>query len=314
MVRIQVRWQRWLVRLAVYAALAWLAVSGTVTWQLLRRAHVQRPEPIPEGYVSELQPLRLFASDGVELGAWLRQGRPDLPAVVLVHGNGASRSHLLGTQMLMADKGLTTLSVTVRAHGDAGGEVNDIGWGAQHDVLAAVAWLRARNPAQKVVVFGQSLGAAAAIFAATHRGSGIAGLWLECPYRDLDTAVRARLAVYLPPPLRPLAWLGLRVWALALLPEFAQISPADRMAEVPADLPVVVLAGGEDALAPPAHAKAVLGNHRGELLVFPTGGHLSLRAADEPKWQQAWAAFLGQVQLANRPGKGSAGLGVVFGQ
>lgn len=288
----------WLIRLTVYGFLCWIAVSGAVTWRLVQRERPPRVERVPPGYAGLLQPVRLTASDNIESGAWLREGAPGRPAVVLVHGNGGSRTQMLGTQILLGDQGFTTLALTVRAHGDAGGERNDIGWGAQHDVLAAVNWLRAQKPERPVVVFGQSLGAAAAIFAATHRDSGIAGLWLECPYRDLDTAVTARLAVYLPPPLRPIAWAGLRLWALALLPDFPQISPQQRMTEVPAQLPVVVLAGAEDALAPPDHARAVLGNHAGRLVVFPTGGHLTLRAADEPKWQQEWAEFLGQVVAA----------------
>jgi pimeloyl-ACP methyl ester carboxylesterase len=285
----------WLIRLVVYGTVAWIAISGTVTWRLVQRERPPRIERVPEGYADLIKPLRLTASDGVEVGAWLREGQPGRPAVVLVHGNGGSRTQMLNTQLLLGDQGLTTLALTVRAHGDAGGERNDIGWGAQHDVLAAVQWLRAQRPERPVVVFGQSLGAAAAVFAATHPASGIAGLWLECPYRDLDTAVHARLAVYLPAPLRPIAWAGLRLWALALLPDFPLISPRDRMVEVPAQLPVVVLAGAEDALAPPEHAAPVLGQHPGRLVVFPTGGHLTLRAADEPKWREAWTEFLAQV-------------------
>lgn len=292
----------WLLRLAIYGTLAWIAVSGVVTWKLVQRERPPRVERVPEGYADQLRPLRLTASDGIEVGAWLREGQPGRPAVVLVHGNGGSRTQMLGTQLLLGDQGLTTLALTVRAHGDADGERNDIGWGAQHDVLAAVKWLRAQRPERPVVVFGQSLGAAAAIFAARHQASGIAGLWLECPYRDLDTAVTARLAVRLPAPLRPIAWAGLRLWALALLPDFPQISPQDRMAEVPAQLPVVVLAGAEDALAPPDHAQAVLGQHPGRLVVFPTGGHLTLRAADEPKWQQEWTGFLAKVVGAGKAG------------
>lgn len=287
--------RRWLLRLGVSALLIWLGVSGAATWRLSHRERPVHPELVPPAWASELQTLRLLADDGVQFGAWFQAGRDGLPAVVLVHGNGGSRSGMLAIQLMLHDQGLTTLAITVRAHGDAEGERNDVGWSARHDVRAAMRFLRQRAPRRPVVVFGQSLGAAAAVFAAAEPDAEIAGLWLECPYRDLDSAVRNRLRAYLPAPLRPVAWVGLRLWANVFLPAFSDISPADAIARVPADVPVWVLAGGEDALAPAAEARQVLGDHRGAFVVIPTGGHLTLRMADEARWLHEWQAFLGAV-------------------
>ena len=56
--------------------------------------------------------------------------------------------------------------ISLRAHGDSTGDLNDFGHSARHDVVTAVDWLEHNHPERPVVVWGQSLGAAAAIFTA----------------------------------------------------------------------------------------------------------------------------------------------------
>ncbi len=286
------RLNAWSKRLVLACTLVWFGLSGVVTWTLTHRERPAQPERLPPGWSQGVEPLRLRADDGVELGAWWHAGAVNQPVVVLLHGNGGSRSRLVGTQTLLQDQGLSVLSLTLRAHGDSGGDLNDIGYSAQRDVAAALRWLREHHPGQPVVLFGQSLGAAAAVFAAARPDVAVAGLWLECPYRDLATAVDDRLRLHLPALLRPFAWAGLRLWSLALLPHLADIAPAAAMAKVPPQLPVWVLAGGQDQQAPVDGARAVLGNHLGKLVVFPTGAHLGLRLADEATWLREWQAFL----------------------
>lgn len=136
------------------------------------------------------------------------------------------------------------------------------------------------------------------MFAAAEPDSDIGGLFLECPYRDLGAAVRHRLDQRLPPVFRELGWLGMRLWAAALLPDFERISPVEAMAgRVPGDLPVWVLAGGADRLAPADEAAGLVAAGRGTTVVFPGAGHLGLRAADEALWTRSWAAFLAAVRV-----------------
>ena len=104
------------------------------------------------------------------------------------------------------------LAITLRAHGDSTGEVNDIGWGARHDVVAAVEFLRKKFPGRPVFVVGRSMGAAAAIFAAEELKTDVAGYFLEQPYKDLTSAVWNRLQNHLPPVLDWVAYCGMRLW------------------------------------------------------------------------------------------------------
>jgi alpha/beta superfamily hydrolase len=73
---------------------------------------------------------------------------------------------MLPVMQWLAEAHFTVLAISLHAHGDSTGEINDVGWSARHDVTAAVAFLQRECPKQPVYIVGGSLGAAAAIFAA----------------------------------------------------------------------------------------------------------------------------------------------------
>src|SRR5262249_52034256 len=149
------------------------------------------------------------------------------------------------------------LLVSLRAHGDSTGEVNDFGYGARHDVTAAVAWAEKNHPHRPIIVWGRSLGSAAALFAAGDLGHRVRGYVLECPYRDLRTAVRTRTRLRLPPVAADVAYLGLVTTAPLVLPDADRISPLEAAGEVPEGMPVLILAGGKDRRARPEEAEAI---------------------------------------------------------
>ncbi len=100
---------------------------------------------------------------GLLAAGWLVRGDPLKECVLLLHGNGESRQQMLPVMQFLADAHFTVLAISLRAHGDSTGEINDIGWSARHDVIAAVAFLQRECPHQSIFIVGRSLGAAAAI-------------------------------------------------------------------------------------------------------------------------------------------------------
>ncbi len=63
-----------------------------------------------------------------------------------------------------------------------------------------------KHPPRPVIVFGTSLGSAAAIFAAHDLDHQVAGYILECPYKDIWSAVQNRTAIFLPLGLSQIAY------------------------------------------------------------------------------------------------------------
>jgi pimeloyl-ACP methyl ester carboxylesterase len=280
--------------LAVLAVGTWLAGSFAVAHQLTRRPHPVRTEPVPTLGWGSARELRLSTSDDQQLGAWFVPGRSDCPAVLLLHGNGGSRSDCLAQAELAAADGCPVLLVTHRAHGDSTGTVNDFGYSARHDVVAAVGWLEADQPGRPVVIWGRSLGSAAALFAAADLGPRVRGYVLECPYRDLRTAVRNRTRLHLPLLLDRVANAGFSVAGPAVLPDADRISPLDAAAGVPPGTPVLVLAGGADRHATADEAREIAERigPAAELVVIDGAGHLALDRADPEQYRTAVRAFL----------------------
>jgi alpha-beta hydrolase superfamily lysophospholipase len=188
--------------------------------------------------------------------------------------------------------------ISLRAHGDSTGEFNDIGYSARHDVVAALDFLDQRASGQPVVVLGMSLGAAAAVFASGELGHRVQGYILESPYQDLKIAVWNRTQAALPPILDRLAYQGLLTVSSLVLPELEKIAPVSAIAGVPADVPVLILAGGRDRLARPQEAQALLARVKshGRLLVFKNAMHHNILGTNPREYTEALLEFLRQVK------------------
>ncbi len=281
------RWPRVVFCLLIAAAVVWCFGVLSAVDELTGRARRPFAEPLPEiaGHVGEQ--VRLQTSDYEELGAWFFDGENSQPAVVVLHGNQASRSARLEELKFLLDARCSVLTVTVRAHGDSTGDRNDFGYSARHDVVAAVRELKQRCPDRPLLVWCGSLSAAASIFAAPELGSDVSGWLLECPYRDLATAVQQRLRLRLPPWLAELAWWNLRLAADIKLPYWREISPLNAAARFPKNIPVTVVAAGLDQRATTQEAEAVAAaiGSRANLVVVPKADHMQMFSLDQQPYR-----------------------------
>jgi alpha-beta hydrolase superfamily lysophospholipase len=244
-----------------------------------------------------VEDIRLRTSDGEAIGAWLVRGNAAYPCVVVTHGWGESRSRRLPLIEWLSRRGCTVLAITLRTHGDSSGEVNDFGWSARHDVIAAIELLERVFPGRPIVVCGQSLGSAAALFAAGDLGERVNGYFLEQPYKDLATATRCRLETHLPPGLDRLAYSGMRLCAPALLPvAIDRVSPMHAAESVPENVPVMIVAGSADAHSRLDDVGAVYDcvKTHGELVVMDGAGHVDLHGFDATALERALGRFLDQ--------------------
>jgi len=277
---------------------SWLLVSGFVVYRLTHRLYPPFEETAPSLDWARFESLRLSTQDGEELGAWYSEGEPDAPSVLLVHGIGAARTHFLSRAEVFARRGYSVFLVTLRAHGDSTGEFNDIGLSARHDVVAAVDELQRRRPGRPLVVMGTSMGAAAALFASGELGNRVSGYILESPFETLRRAVRNRTENALPPVLDWVAYQGLLITAHWLLPEFNNIAPVRAIRSVPADVPVLILAGRLDRAARPDEARALHAQVRqhGQLLFFEAASHSNLLENDPERYQRTVIGFMERFQ------------------
>lgn len=293
------RFRRWFFRIVIGVLCAWFFGSGITTLLFTRRFIVSKPVPLPTVAGLNLQSVRLSTSDGQEIGGWVSRAGGQGAVVLLLHGIGDTRAMWPPTMQMLASHGHASMAIDLRGHGDSTGHVEDFGFSASKDVIAAVAYLRRNFPRRPIVLVGNSLGSAAAIFAVGSLDHEVAGYFLESPYRDLESAVKSRVDV-VPPPLNWMATAGLRFWGRMLLPEpVSQISPIAHVRDIPADVPVIFVAARHDPVcglwevedqyhAIEAHAK---------LLVVESNHHASCRRDFEKDYDAALLGLLKECDV-----------------
>ena len=190
------------------------------------------------------------------------------------------------------------MAISLRAHGDSAGETNDFGYSARRDVVAAVRALERECPGRPIVIVGESLGAAAALFAARDCAGLVKGYVLAAPYGRLDSAVWNRCDTHLFPPLSQAAYAGLKLWAPAFLPvSGTEISPADHLRDIPETTPVTIFASEDDRYARIDEARAMAEAVRthGKLVAVRGGGHAKFLAMHESEYRRGILELLSQV-------------------
>lgn len=238
-------WRR-ITRALVVLFLIWFLGGGIAALLNTRRVLWSSPEPPPAVSWGTLDSVRLKTSDGQEIGGWIDRAGSKPTIILCLHGVGDTREYWLPIMQRLAEAGYASMAISFRAHGDSTGRIEDFGYSDSKDVVAAVSYLRQQFPGRPIALVGNSMGSAAAIFAAGSLDHQVAGYFLESPYRDLATAVKNRTD-FAPWPINRLAYAGMTFWGRALLPENADvISPIENVGKIPADVPITFVAADKD--------------------------------------------------------------------
>ncbi len=286
-------WKR-LVLYSLFLIFAWGAIGFFLAYAMTRRPFAKFAEKVPEAEWNEVQEFRLKTADDQDLGAWFVQGKPNRPVVVILHGLGSCRTDFLREAKVPADDGCSVLLVSLRGHGDSTGDVIDFGYSAKYDVKAAVDWLEKEHPRLPIVVWGHSMGAAAAIFAAKEIGTKVKGYILECPYECLHVAAQHRLETHLPLPVAWFAYHGISTAAPCFLRDVDDISPLAHIGFIPARIPVLILAGSNDPQARPEEARKLYERIRSQskLAIIESSGHGPMMVSNPDEMRSEISEFL----------------------
>ena len=279
----------------------WLVGSGFAVWTLTHRRGPSGEEPSSRVEARGIESHRLRTDDGILLGSWLIRREGARPTVLLLHGNGGSRSSFAGLMPILARQGCGVMAISLRAHGDSEGTVNDFGWSARRDVLTAIRYLERERPGRPLVIVGESLGAAAAVFSAKECAGHVQGYLLAAPYGDLKTAVWNRCDARLFPPLSQAAYAGLLLWAPAFLPTRPDsIRPIDHLEEIPADVTVTLFASERDRYARIGEIRSLYDRIRthARWISVPDGDHGRFLRIHEEEYHRAISERVDQVDRA----------------
>jgi len=248
------------------------------------RAHVQTPKQLGLAY----EDVYFQAGDGTLLHAWhLPAESKALGTILFLHGNAENIStHIMSVRWLPA-RGFNVFLLDYRGYGTSGGAASLSG--VQEDMDAALQTLLARKDVDpdRVVVFGQSLGGAIAIYNVAHSPyrQHIRALVVESAFASYRQIAREKLAgFWLTWPLQwPLSW--------TVSDEY---SPSAAVAGV-SPIPLLIIHGDRDLIVPPPHGQRLydLAREPKQIWIVPGAGHI--QAFQSQIYRDRFVAYLTEV-------------------
>lgn len=261
---------------------------------LIRGPRLQRPRntttPADHGlaYTTEV-----LAETSPRLELWCL----DLPAprgvVLLCHGYAGSKSALLPAAAEFHAQGWSTVLLDFRGSGGSEGDQTSLGVHEADDVARAARFARQRSAGGRLVVFGNSMGAAAVLRAVFQGRIRPEALILEAPFNRLLATVRHRFEL-LGVPSFPSAELLLFWGSVRAEINGFDHQPATYAASVPC--PTLVLHGTQDARVSVAEVEEVVAAlpEPSSLVLLEGVGHEPYLAARPDEWRAAVEPFLAQ--------------------
>jgi alpha-beta hydrolase superfamily lysophospholipase len=197
-------------------------------------------------------------------------------AVLVCNGNGGNRAMRAALAAGLARMGVAVLLFDYRGYGGNPGRPSEEGLAA--DARAAAGYLASRPEVDpdRVVYYGESLGAAVALRLATERPP--AALVLRSPFASLAEVGRVHY------PVLPVSWL--------LRDRFDAAALAARL-----EAPLLVVAGGRDRIVPVGHSRRLFAAapEPKRLVVLDGADHNDLELLAGPRLLAELEAFLGGV-------------------
>lgn len=124
----------------------------------------------PDQYKLAYETIDFATSDGVRLRGWFIPARvgDSSRTIIMCHGRASNRGDLLRDTHFLAGLGYNLFYFDFRASGESKGAVSSVGYLETRDFDAAYEFLKTRRPmqAERVGVFGTSMGGSVALYAA----------------------------------------------------------------------------------------------------------------------------------------------------
>lgn len=279
------RWLAWTsLVLGLLGALA-IFTAG----ELLTRPASRAVGPPPTDLRAET--VAIQTQDSQFMRGWLVRGRPGTGVVLLLHGVRSDRRQMLDRARFLRRAGYTTLLVDLPAHGESSGERISFGARESLGVRAALGWLRARFPRERIGVIGVSLGAASLVLSQARPAPD--AVVLESMYPDIADATRDRIALRFGDTAG--RWLApLLLWQLPLRLGISasDLRPIQDIRRLHS--PLLLASGTRDQHTPIAETRRIhaAANEPKQLWEVPGAAHVDLERFAPREYRRVTLAFL----------------------
>lgn len=265
---------------------------------------VQLPRPTntktPADFGLSYETLTIVGDDGIDLEAWRIPCRRSRALVLMFHGYGSCKAHLLPEARAWRALGCETLLVDFRGSGGSSGNETTLGVYEADAVVKAMEFVLPLAGDQPVVLYGRSMGGAAVLRAIAIRGLQPAAIVVECPFDRLLTTVENRFSA-MDVPAFPMAQL-LVFWGGVQhrMDGFAH-NPVEYAASI--GCPALIMHGAHDLRVSVAEVQSIHERLPGDkrLILFAEAGHESYLAVDAALWNSTISEFLDSFVAIDRP-------------
>ncbi len=242
---------KWLVVLALVGYGGICAVLYFAQRALMYLPDTTRTPPAAAG-LPEAEEIVLDSADGERVVAWHVPARGDKPVVLYFHGNGGALSLRAERFKALTRDGTGLVALSYRGYGGSTGRPTEAG--LLRDAAAAYAFTAARYPAERIALWGESLGTGVAVALAAEKPVG--RVILESPF---TSAADIAASVYFFVPVR-----------LLMKDQFRS---DERIGRVTA--PVLVFHGERDDIVPIRYGERLYGLIRSpkRFVRLPGAGH-----------------------------------------
>lgn len=262
-----------LVLLLAGMALAVASFHGLIRWSLRAPRMVERETPEKFGLAHE--EVWIPGAGGKSLFGWLVPTADEsAPTLVILHGWGGNAETMLPLVPPLHRAGFALLLFDARNHGRSDADTFSSLPRFAEDLDYALDWLQVSHgmkPDQRVGIVGHSVGAAAALLAASRRHD-LAAVVSIAAFAHPASMMRRLLKSWHVPYL-PFGWYVLSFVQRVIGYRFDDIAPLNTLAHV--RCPVLLVHGTDDTIVPVAEAEllhARRGRNQGGLLLVK-GGH-----------------------------------------
>jgi uncharacterized protein len=243
----------------------------------LRARRIQEKET-PERYALAYRDVSIPSVNGKQLFGWFipAAGNTFAPAVAVLHGWGGNAEMMLPLVPPLHGAGYAVLLFDARNHGRSDSDSFSSMPRFAEDLECALDWL-AQQPgvnARKISVLGHSVGAGAALLAASRRRD-LAAVISIAAFAHPYSMMRRLLASH-HIPYAPLGWYILRYVQRVIGHRFSDIAPCNTIREI--SCPVLLVHGTEDTTVPVDEVQSIYANRSGDHvhLLILQGGHDSV--------------------------------------
>ncbi len=263
--------------------LAALAVVGLI-WISQRRLIYLPTQTVPDTVTAlpGIEEVTYPTEDGLTLAAWFMPatGEETSGTVVVFNGNAGNRADRIPLAEAFAGRGYAVLLVDYRGYGGNPGRPSEEGLAA--DARAVVAYLKTRSgfDSNRLVYFGESLGAAVALGLVDHQEP--AALVLRSPFTSLPDVASVHYP-FLPT-------------SLLLWDRYPNLETIQGI-----NVPVMIIAGSDDTIVPAEQSKKLFEAASGpkRLLVIDGADHNDFALTAGDRLVDEVIAFLEDVLPAN---------------